>query len=76
LFERRKMGFGVPVGDWLRGDLREWAEDLLSEDRLKRGGLFQTKVVRSLWAQHLRGDRNLQHQLWPLLMFEAWRAAN
>lgn len=75
LFERPKMGFGVPVGDWLRGDLREWAEDLLSEDRLKRGGLFQTEVVRNLWAQHLRGDRNLQHQLWPLLMFEAWRSA-
>ncbi len=75
LFERPKMGFGVPVGDWLRGDLREWAEDLLSEDRLKRGGLFQPNVVRSLWTQHLRGDRNLQHQLWPLLMFESWHAA-
>lgn len=75
MFERPKMGFGVPVGDWLRGDLREWAEDLLSEDRLKSGGQFQTEVVRNLWAQHLRGDRNLQHQLWPLLMFEAWRAA-
>lgn len=75
LFERPKMGFGVPVGAWLRGDLREWAEDLLSEDRLKRGGLFQTEVVRDLWAQHLRGERNLQHQLWPLLMFEAWHAA-
>jgi len=76
LFERPKMGFGVPVGDWLRGDLREWAEDLLSVDSLNRGGLFETEVVRDVWTQHLRGDRNLQHQLWPLLMFEAWRAAN
>ncbi len=76
LFERPKMGFGVPVGDWLRSDLREWAEDLLSEDRLKHGGLFETEVVRNLWSQHLRGDRNLQHQLWPLLMFEAWRTTN
>lgn len=76
LFERPKMGFGVPVGDWLRGDLREWAEDLLSEDRLKDGGLFQPEIVRDIWAQHLSGGRNLQHQLWPLLMFEAWRAAN
>ena len=73
MFEHPKMGFGVPIGDWLRGDLREWAEDLLSHDRLKQSGLFQTEVVRSLWAQHLRGDRNRQYQLWPVLMFEAWR---
>lgn len=76
LFERPKMGFGVPIGDWLRGDLREWAEDLLSADRLKRSGLFQTESVRNLWTQHLAGDRNLQYQLWPVLMFEAWRDAN
>ncbi len=75
LFDRPKMGFGVPVGDWLRTDLRVWAEDLLSEDRLKRGGLFQTDIVRNLWGQHLSGKRNLQHQLWPLLMFEAWHAS-
>ncbi len=75
LFERPKMGFGVPVGDWLRTDLRVWAEDLLSEDRLKRGGLFQTDIVRNIWEQHLGGKRNLQHQLWPLLMFEAWHAS-
>ena len=75
LFERPKMGFGVPIGDWLRGDLREWAEDLLAEPRLKAGGLFQTDVVRALWTQHLTGERNWQYQLWPVLMFEAWRGA-
>ena len=75
LFERPKMGFGVPIGVWLRGDLRAWAEDLLAEPRLKSGGLFRADVVRTLWAQHLTGERNWQYQLWPVLMFEAWRDA-
>jgi asparagine synthase (glutamine-hydrolysing) len=74
LFERPKTGFGVPVGDWLRGPLRDWAEEMLSEDRLTKGGYFRPEVVRKQWAEHLSGRFNRQHSLWSVLMFEAWRA--
>lgn len=73
LFERPKMGFGIPVGGWLRGPLRDWAEDLLSESNLRNGGWFNVAAVRSNWEEHLRGRRNLVHQLWSVLMFQAWR---
>ena len=72
LFDRPKMGFGIPIGDWLRNDLREWAEDLLSPDTLKRDHYFRPDVVQSLWQDHLSTRRNHQHALWPLLMFQTW----
>lgn len=72
LFDRPKMGFGVPIGDWLRGSLREWAEDLLSPDALKQGGYFRAEVVQKVWQSHLAGNREQQYRLWPVLMFQSW----
>jgi asparagine synthase (glutamine-hydrolysing) len=72
LLERPKMGFGIPLADWLRGPLRDWAEDLLQPSRLG-GGLLDVVAVRQLWSDHLSGGRNWAYSLWTVLMFEAWR---
>jgi asparagine synthase (glutamine-hydrolysing) len=73
LIERPKMGFAVPLGDWLRGPLRDWAETLLDETRLRQAGLLDADVVRQTWAAHLRGSANHEYRLWNVLMLEAWR---
>jgi len=72
LVERPKMGFGVPLDTWLRGPLREWAEELLTDSRLRREGFFDAAAIRDRWREHLSGVRNWQYQLWSVLMFEAW----
>jgi asparagine synthase (glutamine-hydrolysing) len=71
LTERPKMGFGVPLGQWLRGPLRSWAEDLLSEASLKDSCL-NARPIRRRWEDHLSGIRHWHYSLWPVLMFQAW----
>lgn len=73
LVERPKMGFGVPFGRWLRGPLRDWAEELLSEERLAEDALLDPRAVRSMWAAHLDGKGNHEYLLWNVLMFNAWQ---
>lgn len=72
LFERPKAGFAVPVGQWIRGPLRPWAEDLLDERRLRHEGYFNAPQVRRRWEEHLSGQRDATPALWAVLMFQAW----
>jgi asparagine synthase (glutamine-hydrolysing) len=72
LFERPKAGFGIPVGPWLKGPLKEWGESLLDERRLREQGYFDPKAVRRRWDQHQSGERDGTFALWAILMFEAW----
>ena len=73
LFERPKMGFSVPIGDWLRGDLNEWANALLSETSLKE--TFEPKLILQAWQNHQKGQSSHSQQLWNILMFQAWQQA-
>jgi asparagine synthase (glutamine-hydrolysing) len=72
LIDRPKQGFSVPIGDWLRGELKGWAEELIEPGRLRREGYLNPELVRSTWNEHQSGRRNRAHHLWSVLMFQLW----
>jgi asparagine synthase (glutamine-hydrolysing) len=72
LINRPKSGFAIPIADWLRGPLRDWADDLLSTNALSESGLLEPAPIRAAWETHLSGRRNLQNQLWAVLMYQLW----
>lgn len=76
LLERPKAGFGIPVGDWLRGPLRGWAEELLAPDRLRAEGFLRPEPVQQTWREHGSGRRDWTPRLWSVLMFQAWLEAS
>jgi asparagine synthase (glutamine-hydrolysing) len=72
LIERPKMGFGIPIGDWLLGPLKEWAEDLICENRIQEQGFLNGHMVKGYWEDHCSRKRDRTHEMWNILMFQAW----
>ena len=76
LVERPKMGFAIPLAEWLRGPLQDWAESQLNEKRLSEEGFFNVEFIRNKWHEHLSNKKNWHHQLWNVLMFQSWLERN
>jgi asparagine synthase (glutamine-hydrolysing) len=76
MVERPKTGFSIPIGDWLRGPLREWAEDLLDDDKIKSQGFLKPENVKSIWALHKSGEYDYTSRIWSILMFQSWLESN
>ncbi len=76
LVDRPKKGFGVPISAWIKGPLREWAEELLSENKLQETNIFETEVIRQRWQEQIKGERNWEYHLWDVLMMQAWAVDN
>lgn len=72
LIDRKKMGFGIPIGIWLRDSLRDWAEALIDEKRIQEEGFFNPVAIRKKWEEHISCSSNWQYHLWDVLMFQAW----
>jgi asparagine synthase (glutamine-hydrolysing) len=72
MIERPKSGFGLPIADWLRGPLRDWAESLLTKQAVKTSAMFDYEKVQGVWREHISGRYDRQTRLWPILMFQAW----
>ena len=72
LIDRPKTGFGIPIAEWLRGPLKEWAESLIDSSRLKDDGYFNPALITDMWKKHISKNRNYGHHLWSILMFQAW----
>jgi asparagine synthase (glutamine-hydrolysing) len=75
MMERPKRGFAVPVNEWIRGPMKDWAEELLNESRLRNGGFLNPAPIRKRWQEHLSGKRDWKNSLWGVLMFQAWLEA-
>ena len=74
--EKPKMGFGIPLGDWMRGQLRPWCENLLDENKIKQDGYFNHQIIKKKWNEFLNGNTSTQFQLWNILVFQVWLENN
>ena len=72
LFSRPKMGFSIPLDTWLKGPLKEWANELLQKKELENN-YIDSKIVLQKWNEHLKEKRNWQYQLWPILIYQSWK---
>ena len=76
LIERPKTGFAIPIAEWLRGQLRDWAEELLDESRIVQDGFFYYEPIQKKWQEHLSGKKDWSSNLWSILMFQVWYEQN